>query len=167
MTGLKSFFRRGGNKPEISGSGNQADSSQEIDTIVQRMCDKVNLCNDISRYLDKTKGILNTAESVSLPVTRVYQINVNGEHDDSKNIELSNTIELLNLAASILKDSAAHVMKYCEKRMRNKKPEEYIAALSERLLQVSKLDGLSSLSSTKLQGASRTIQLGYSQKRGW
>ena len=167
MTGLKSFFRRGGNKPEISGSGNQADSSQEIDTIVQRMCDKVNLCNDISRYLDKTKGILNTAESVSLPVTRVYQSNVNGEHDDSKNIELSNTIELLNLAASILKDSAAHVMKYCEKRMRNKKPEEYIAALSERLLQVSKLDGLSSLSSTKLQGASRTIQLGYSQKRGW
>ena len=128
---------------------------------------KVNLCNDISRYLDKTKGILNTAESVSLPVTRVYQSNVNGEHDDSKNIELSNTIELLNLAASILKDSAAHVMKYCEKRMRNKKPEEYIAALSERLLQVSKLDGLSSLSSTKLQGASRTIQLGYSQKRGW
>ena len=131
------------------------------------MCDKINMCNDISRYLDKTKGILNTAESVSLPVTRVYQINANGEHDDSKNIELSNTIELLNLAASILKDSAAHVMKYCEKRMKNKKPEEYIAALSERLLQVSKFDGLSSQSSTKLQGASRTIQLGYSQKRGW
>ena len=55
MTGLKSF-RRGGNKPEISGSGNQADSSQEIDTIVQRMYDKVNLCNDISRYLDKQRA---------------------------------------------------------------------------------------------------------------
>ena len=175
-SGLKSFFTRSNNNNNNKDNANhRASTLQEIETIVAKLCDKLSVCNDMVRYLDRIKGISNTAKTITLPATRAYQ-NYNNDNnndnyvnnnDDEKYLKLSSTIELLNYASIVLKDSSLQFLDYCELRMKNKKPQEYLEFLSNRLTQICQLNGISRHSINKLQSSSRSIQINNSQQGNW
>ena len=175
-SGLKSFFARSNNNNNNKDNAkHRASTLQEIETIVAKLCDKLSVCNDMVRYLDRIKGISNTAKTITLPATRAYQ-NYNNDNnndnyvnnnDDEKYLKLSSTIELLNYASIVLKDSSLQFLDYCELRMKNKKPQEYLEFLSNRLTQICQLNGISRHSINKLQSSSRSIQINNSQQGNW
>lgn len=169
---LKKFFTRSNNNNNSSKGIQKTRSEvfQDIETIVVKACDKLSICNDMVRYLDRIKGISNTAQTITLPARRAYQQNNSSNiknNEDEKYLKLSSTIELLNHGSIILKDSALHFLDYCRLRMKDKPANEYLDFLRNRLLQISQLDGITRNSWNKLQSSHRNIRINNSQKGNW
>ena len=109
---------------------NRPFKDNEVETIIETICNKLQGCPDLARYIDRARGIVNSAKSTIFPAHRILSA-MKQRNEVPEDFDVA--VTLLNYSVQLLEENANLFLHFCDQKMAGVRVKEFIQLTSGRL----------------------------------